>query len=162
VYAIAFHGDGSLVATGDLGGLGRVWDLRSGKSVFTMKNHTRQLLSLDWSPNGYHVASGSEDATCAIWELRQQRLLYVVPAHASLVSHVKYSPGSGEVLATASFDKTIKLWSSRNWEPLSTLKGHEARVTGLGLFPESLSGLPTQGFFCVSAAFDRTVKVWGH
>jgi WD40 repeat protein len=27
-YAIAFHPDGSLLASGDLGGTGRIWDLR--------------------------------------------------------------------------------------------------------------------------------------
>jgi WD40 repeat protein len=37
VYALAFQRDGSLAATGDLGGTGRVWDLRTGKSVMTLK-----------------------------------------------------------------------------------------------------------------------------
>lgn len=29
------------MATGDLGGMGRVWDLRSGKSVWTMEGHVK-------------------------------------------------------------------------------------------------------------------------
>ncbi|CAN0457557.1 unnamed protein product, partial [Hapterophycus canaliculatus] len=41
VYGISFQGDGALVATGDLGGVGRVWDLRSGKSIWTMEGHVK-------------------------------------------------------------------------------------------------------------------------
>ena len=44
-YAIAFHPDGSLVATGDFTGLGRVWDIRSGKSIFLLRGHAKSLLS---------------------------------------------------------------------------------------------------------------------
>ena len=36
-YGIDFQCDGALVATGDLGGVGRVWDLRSGKSIHLMQ-----------------------------------------------------------------------------------------------------------------------------
>lgn len=40
------HPDGSLVATGDLGGVGRVWDLRSGKSVLVLSVRTCLCFSL--------------------------------------------------------------------------------------------------------------------
>lgn len=89
VYALAFHHDGSLVATGDLGGTGRLWDLRSGKSIMLLSGHAKQLLALDFSPNGHHVASGSDDNTSIIWELRQQRALYTIPAHRALIKSVK-------------------------------------------------------------------------
>lgn len=35
--------DGALMATGDLGGTARVWDLRSGKSVWTMEGHVKVI-----------------------------------------------------------------------------------------------------------------------
>ncbi len=161
VYPIAFHPDGSLVATGDLSGLGRVWDLRSGKSIFNLRGHGTQLLALDWSPNGYYCASGSGDATSLVWELRQQRVLYTIPAHASLISRVKFSPSSGEMLATASYDGTVKTWSTRDWSPIATLKGHEGKVVGLDVF-YNLPGTQGRGEAAmVTAGFDRTLKIWG-
>lgn len=36
VFAIKFHPDGSLVLTGDLGGIVRVWDLRTGRTVLPL------------------------------------------------------------------------------------------------------------------------------
>ncbi len=37
VHSLAFQCDGSLVATGDTGGVGRLWDTRSGKCLMTLK-----------------------------------------------------------------------------------------------------------------------------
>lgn len=77
------------MATGDLGGIGRVWDLRSGKSVMTLKGHVTQLLALDMSPNGVNLATGSDDHTVNVWDLRAQRIVYSIAAHSRLISTVK-------------------------------------------------------------------------
>src|SRR5690606_26497491 len=53
VYAIAFQCDGALCATADVGGIIRVWDLRTGRTVMPLTGHVRQILSLDFSPNGF-------------------------------------------------------------------------------------------------------------
>jgi WD40 repeat protein len=37
---------------------GRIWDCRTGRSVFVLQGHVRQVLSIDFSPDGYHVATG--------------------------------------------------------------------------------------------------------
>lgn len=120
-----------------------------------LRGHSKQMMALDWSPNGYYVASGSDDHSSIIWELRQQRTLYTIPAHAGLISRVKFAPVSGEYLATASFDGTVKLWSARDWSPISTLAGHDGKVTGLDIFPDDETHL-------VTTAFDRTFKTWAH
>jgi U4/U6 small nuclear ribonucleoprotein PRP4 len=52
VYGLAVHPDGSLVATGDLSGNGRVWDLRSGQVIRDLVGHIKQILSIDFSSNG--------------------------------------------------------------------------------------------------------------
>ncbi len=154
-YAIAFHPDGSLVATGDFSGLGRVWDLRSGKSIFLLRGHAKSLLSLDWSPNGRSIASASEDGTSCIWDVRQQRLIYAIPAHTGIVSKVRFEPTYGNLLVTASFDGTSKVWNAFDFSPLKTLPG-EARVTGMDIFHAQNSKRIT----IVTASFDRNVKLW--
>ena len=47
------------------------------------------ILAVDFSPNGYQLASGSEDHSVRIWDLRTKRSLYTIPAHQSLVSQVR-------------------------------------------------------------------------
>ena len=52
VYGIALHPDCSLVVTGDLVGNGRLWDLRTGHCIWDLVGHVKQILALDFSPNG--------------------------------------------------------------------------------------------------------------
>jgi len=70
-YGLAFHRDGSLIASSDFGGVIIVWDLRSGKAIHNFVGHSKRVLSMDWSPNGYQLASGGDDGTVKIWDLRQ-------------------------------------------------------------------------------------------
>jgi U4/U6 small nuclear ribonucleoprotein PRP4 len=37
---------------------GRIWDCRTGRSVFVLQGHVRQVLAIDFAPDGYHVATG--------------------------------------------------------------------------------------------------------
>lgn len=37
----------------DTGAIGRVWDLRTGRSVFSLVGHARQVLGVDFSVDGY-------------------------------------------------------------------------------------------------------------
>lgn len=68
---------------------GRVWDLRTGRSIMLLEGHVKAILALDFAPNGYQCASGSEDHSVRIWDLRKHGALYTIPAHQSLVSQVR-------------------------------------------------------------------------
>lgn len=70
---------------------------------------TLQILGIDFSPNGYHLATGGEDNTCRIWDLRKRKSIYVIPAHTNLVSQVKYERQEGFFLVSCSFDCTAKV-----------------------------------------------------
>lgn len=52
MYAIGWQDDGALVATGGLDAIARVWDARTGKTVWVLDGHVKQITALDWSPNG--------------------------------------------------------------------------------------------------------------
>lgn len=52
VYAIGWQDDGALVATGGLDAIARVWDARTGKTVWVLDGHVKQITAIDWSPNG--------------------------------------------------------------------------------------------------------------
>lgn len=86
---MAFHPDGSLIATGDLGGIGRLWDLRSGRSVMTLRGHVTQMLDMHFSPNGVNLATASDDHTVNVWDLRARKVTCAIPAHSRLISSVR-------------------------------------------------------------------------
>jgi len=156
VSSISFHPDGSLVGTSGMDAYGRIWDLRTGKSAMVLKGHAKQVCCLDFAPNGFHLATGGQDNTVKIWDLRKKKCSYTIPAHSAVISHVKFQPGEGLFLVTASFDKLCRVWSTVDWSPITTLAGHEAKV-----FCVDIAHQPGPvGQLIASASFDRTWKVF--
>ncbi|CDY23845.1 BnaC04g01920D [Brassica napus] len=148
--------DGTLLqtfeASSGLDSLARVWDLRTGRSILAFQGHIKPVLSVNFSPNGYHLASGGEDSQCRIWDLRMRKSLYIIPAHANLVSQVKYEPQEGYFLATASYDMKVNIWSGRDFSLVKSLAGHESKVASLDITADSS---------CIATvSHDRTIKLW--
>jgi WD40 repeat protein len=71
--------------------------------------------------------------------------------HSSWVINVAYSP-NGQQLASASDDKTIKIWDVSSGQLLKSLTGHSSVVNSVAY---SLNGQQL-----ASASFDNTIKIW--
>jgi WD40 repeat protein len=83
----------------------------------------------------------------AIYNVREYNLL---KGHSGRVLSVRFSP-QWNLLASASADKTIKLWDT-NGKLLKTLKGHRNVVWSVNFSPD--------GKLLASTGNDGTIKVW--
>jgi len=147
------HQEGhSLAASGGLDAYGRIWDLRTGRCIMFLQGHLKSILSVDFSANGFHIATASEDNSAKIWDLRQRKNVYTIPAHNNLLTHVKYEKSEGKYLLTASYDSKAKMWMNPGWTPLKTLEGHESKIMGIDV--------TNDGKFLVTSSYDRTFKLW--
>lgn len=117
-----------------------------------MEGHLKSIYGIDFSPNGYHIATASEDNTCKIWDLRKRNPLYTIPAHTNLISDVKFQKDHGDYLVTASYDNTAKIWTTRTWQPLKTLSGHDGKVMSVDISADNQH--------IVTSSYDRTFKFW--
>lgn len=100
VYGVAAHPDGSLICTTDLGGVCRVWDLRSGRTVLPLQGHFDQVLGCAFNRHGYMIATASDDHTVEIllFHLVQSLIVDVlVPAVWFSISHAVEKLCSAEV-----------------------------------------------------------------
>lgn len=74
-----------------------------------LDGHLGAIYGVDFSPNGFHIATASQDNSCKIWDLRRRQPVYTIPSHTSINSDVKYQQEGGNFLVTASFDCTTKV-----------------------------------------------------
>ncbi|MEM7712901.1 MAG: AAA-like domain-containing protein, partial [Cyanobacteria bacterium P01_A01_bin.68] len=71
--------------------------------------------------------------------------------HNSVIMAVSFSP-DGKIIASASFDKTIKLWQVSTGKLITTLEGHQERLWSLRFSPD--------GKTLASSSYDSTIKLW--
>ncbi|MEH1894217.1 MAG: AAA-like domain-containing protein [Nostoc sp.] len=80
--------------------------------------------------------------------IREQNRL---EGHSDKVYSVVFSP-DGKTLASASWDKTIKLWNRETGKEITTLRGHSDKVYSVVFSPD--------GKTLASASRDKTMKLW--
>lgn len=121
-------------------------------SFIHFQGHAKRVLCAEFSPNGFQLATAGDDGTIKIYDLRRRKQAASIPAHSSLITQLRFANDTnhGEYVASSSFDGTAKLWSTRVWKMLSTLRGHEGKVMGIDVLDDGV----------VTSGHDKTLKLW--
>ncbi|MBX7103825.1 MAG: serine/threonine protein kinase [Gemmataceae bacterium] len=149
---VAFHPDGTRLATGSLDGTVRIWDARTGAELLTLQDPLVEYFTcLAFSPDGTRLATGSNDSMVRVWDARSGEVVLAFLGHRASVTSVAFSP-DGTTLATGSEDRTARLWDLRSGKERYCLRGHSERVSSIAFSPD--------GSLLATASFDKTTVVW--
>ena len=168
----------NFILTGSKDNECRLWHYNPNAAIFNkikcvavFKGHTMNISCVNFSPKkGYQFVSSSEDNTIKVWNVKQlmhqieekdpsedieieviNQAQMTVMAHQKTVNVVKFSP-NGKIIASASQDKTIKIWSAKELKLLQTLKGHISGIWDLDFSKEEKQ--------LISCSGDKLVKIW--
>jgi WD40 repeat protein len=98
------------------------------------------------------LATRSYDGTVKLWEQGDCSLaLAVTIKHARLVNGVRWSP-DGSLVATASADKTCRIWRGTSGEPVALLARHSDDVNSMAWSPD--------GRRLATVSEDGTGRLW--
>lgn len=162
ITSLAFHPLFSSLASGSEDCTIKIWDYELGELERTLKSHTKPVLDVDYGgPRGATLlATCSSDLTIKLWDPSDEyKNIRTLPGHDHSVSSIRFipsgaagAPTSGNLLASASRDRTIRIWDVTTGYCLRTLRGHTDWVRSLSPSPD--------GRYLASTASDQTARVW--
>lgn len=162
VTSVAFHPVFSSLASGSEDTTIKIWDWELGELERTVKGHTKAVLDVDFGGprGGTLLASCSSDLTIKLWDPSDEyKNTRTLPGHDHSISSIRFipsgaagSPLSGNLLVSASRDKTLRIWDVTTGYCLKTLKGHSEWVRAV---------TPTiDGRWLLSAGNDQVPRLW--
>ncbi|CAG0913037.1 unnamed protein product [Notodromas monacha] len=130
------------------------------RPIKSFQGHTNEVNAIKWDPQGQLLASCSDDMTLKIWSMKQDGCVHDLQAHRKEIYTIKWSPtGPGTanpnvnlILASASFDSTVRLWDVERGVCIHTLTKHQEPVYSVAFSP--------QGKYLASGSFDKCVHIW--
>jgi WD40 repeat protein len=119
--------------------------------------HTNSVFAVQYSPDSQYLVSGGRDAMLNVWHLEKEiKNIATQAAHLYTINKILFHH-EGKFFATASRDKTIKIWDSQTFQLLKVID-----VIKFGGHVGSVNTLFWSAYnhWLISGSDDKTLIVW--
>ncbi len=160
IYNLTFNQEGDLLAA--ISGIGQVhlWNVAEGTEVMTLTGTSGYGYAVAFSPDGKLLAAGGgasdghsydyEEAELRLFDLRSGELVTELEGHQAILRSLDFNANGG-VLASASFDGTVRLWDAQTGQQLAVLDVPDA--TSVAFSPD--------GTLLATAGGGDVLRIWG-
>ncbi|KAL9557536.1 hypothetical protein MBANPS3_001343 [Mucor bainieri] len=132
----------------------------SSKPLKKWVGHEDEVNAVRWDPTGQYLASCSDDMTTKIWSMASDEPIQEIKGHNLQIYTLQWAPytqtdtssSSPRILATASFDATVRIWDALKGTCLHVLKNHSEAVYSISFSPDAR--------LLASGSFDEVLNVW--
>ncbi|MCP4545534.1 MAG: diguanylate cyclase [bacterium] len=151
IESVAFSPDGQMLAAASNDNIVRVWKLAGTAEPIRLEGG----VAVAFSPDGNVIASGSSGGIIHLRNLVDDEFVNdksrKFKGHSMRISVLAWDV-EGRILASGSWDKSIRLWNPRTGRQINRLDGHDDLVNTIAWSAD--------GKLLASGSSDETVRVW--
>lgn len=139
----------------------RAYNYNTMEKVVDMEAHADYIRSLVVHPTLPYFLSSSDDMSVKLWDFEKSggglcENIQYYEGHSHYVMQVCWNPKDTNTFASASLDRSIKVWGINSATAHYTLEGHERGVNSVDYYPSGDKP------YILSGADDHTVKIWDY
>ncbi|OQV13837.1 Coatomer subunit beta' [Hypsibius exemplaris] len=135
----------------------RAFNYNTLERVHGFEAHSDYVRCIAVHPTQPFVLSSSDDMSIKLWDWdKKWQCSQTFEGHTHYVMQVTFNPKDNNTFASASLDRTIKVWQLGSPQPNYTLEGHEKGVNTIDYYHGGDKP------YLISGADDRLVKIWDY
>eukprot|EP00958_Prasinococcus_capsulatus_P017190 scaffold1931_cov390-Prasinococcus_capsulatus_cf.AAC.4 len=119
---------------------------------YSLRGHSAPVFGVHLSPSADRLLSSSSDCSVRLWSMELKENVMCYKGHNFPVWDVKSSPVGHSFFATASHDRTARIWTLERPAPVRIMAGHLSDVDCVAWHPNCN--------YIATGSSDKTVRFW--